>query len=496
MASLTLPDGVVKIWEPQAGSQVLFLTCPIFECLYEGTRGPGKTDALLMDFLREVGTGLGPDWRGILFRRTYKELGDVVAKTQKWFPQIFPGASFNKQEFTWSFPDGEQLLLRHGKTVDDYWSYHGHAYPWIGWEELTNWADDGLYRKMFSCCRSTNPRVPKRVRATCNPYGSGHNWVKRRFRLPYQRGIVIRDAVDQDGNPEPMRVALHGSIRENRILLDADPEYIARLRASARNKAELAAWLYGRWDIVAGGMFDDVFEMPRHAIEPFNVPRGWRVDRSFDWGSSKPFSVGWWAQSDGSDAVLADGRKIRTVRGDLFRIHEWYGCSPRESNVGLNMLAAEIAKGIKDREAAMLQRGLIQLKPRAGPADSAIWTEENGPSIASDMAKAGVMWEKADKSPGSRKHGWEQMRKRFLAAIPPWERPNVEPGTVLPHAWVRDESSLFIFRTCKAFLDTVPTLPRDDKDTDDVDTDAEDHVADEARYRCRATVGGVRQGAM
>src|SRR3954463_8944894 len=116
---LLLPSDVTKVWEPQAGSQVLFLTCPIWECLYEGTRGPGKTDALLMDFAREVGTGLGADWRGILFRRTYKELGDVVAKTRKWFPLIFPGATFNKQEFTWHFPDGEELLLRHGKNVDD-----------------------------------------------------------------------------------------------------------------------------------------------------------------------------------------------------------------------------------------------------------------------------------------------------------------------------------------------------------------------------------------
>lgn len=491
-----LPPDVVKIWEPQAGSQVFFLTCPVFECLYEGTRGPGKTDALLMDFLREVGTGLGPDWRGILFRRTYKELGDVVAKCNKWFKQIFPGAEFNKQEFTWTFPDGEQLLLRHGKGETDYWSYHGHAYPWIGWEELTNWSDDGLYRKMMSCCRSTNPLVPKRVRATCNPYGAGHNWVKRRFRLPYMRGIVIRDATDQDGNPEPFRVALHGSILENRILLDADPEYIPRLRASARNRAELQAWLYGRWDIVAGGMFDDVWDAKRHVVEPFQVPLTWRVDRSFDWGSSKPFSVGWWAQSDGTDAVLPDGRKLPTVRGDLFRIHEWYGCSPKESNVGLHMLADEIAQGIKDREVAMLAKKLVQRKPRAGPADSSIWTEEDGPSIYSGFQKRGVLWEKADKAPGSRKHGWEQIRKRLLTSVPPWERPNVEPGTIRPHEWRRDEPALFVFRTCGAFIDTVPSLPRDETDMDDVDTDAEDHVADECRYRVRASSSGVRQGAM
>jgi hypothetical protein len=320
-----LPDGVKAVWTPQDGSQTLFLSCPIFEVLYEGTRGPGKTDALLMDFLQHVGTGLGADWRGILFRRSHPELADVIAKTQKWFPQIFPKATYNKVEKTWTFPDGEQLLLRHIKTVDDYWAYHGHAYPWIGWEELTNWADDGAFRKMMSCCRSTNPHVPRKYRATCNPYGVGHNWVKRRYRLPYQRGLVIRDSRDADGELEPPRVALHGHIYENRILLDADPGYVARLRASARNAAELAAWLDGRWDIVAGGMFDDVWDARRHVLDPFKVPASWKVDRAFDWGSSKPFSVGWWAQSDGSRVTLANGREISTVRGDLFRIAEWYG---------------------------------------------------------------------------------------------------------------------------------------------------------------------------
>ena len=46
-------------WKPHPGSQVRFLSCPVFECLYEGTRGPGKTDALLMSFAQFVGKGYG-----------------------------------------------------------------------------------------------------------------------------------------------------------------------------------------------------------------------------------------------------------------------------------------------------------------------------------------------------------------------------------------------------------------------------------------------------
>jgi hypothetical protein len=478
--------GQEAIWAPQAGSQVSFLSCPVFEVLYEGTRGPGKTDALIMDFLQHVGQGFGAEWRGILFRKTYPELADIVNKCNRWIPLMVKGAKFNKSDYTWTFPDGEQLLLRHARIEQDYWAYHGHAYPWIAWEELTNWADDKLYRKMMSCCRSTNKHIPRKYRATCNPYGVGHNWVKRRFKIPHMRGVPQTECVDADGNPEPMRVCIHGSIRENRILLDADPEYITRLRASARNKAELMAWLYGSWSIVAGGMFDDVWESSRQVLEPFPIPRNWRVDRSFDWGSSKPFSVGWWAESDGSDIVWPDGRTRSTIRGDLFRIAEWYGCSPKESNVGLHMDAKSVADGIKIRERNMIEEGLIPVKVRPGPADSAIDASDNGPSVRSDMLSRGVDWEMADKAPGSRKQGWLVMRRMLRASAGLDNEGKQITGP-------REEPGLYFFRSCEAAIELLPSMSRDDKDLDDIDTHGEDHVADEARYRVRNKVRITKQ---
>ena len=480
MTGYSLPRGVEKTWEPQAGSQHLFLACPVFEVLYEGTRGPGKTDALLMDFLQHVGVGLGPDWRGILFRRSHPELADVIAKSVKWFKRIFPGAQYNKVEKAWTFPAGEVLRFAHIRVTDDYWAYHGHSYPWIGWEELTNWPDDGPYRKMMSCSRSSNPDVPRKYRATCNPYGVGHNWVKRRFRLPAWRGRIIKDAVDVENQAEPFRVALHGNITENRILLNADPDYVSRLRASARNNSEMRAWLHGDWDIVAGGMFDDVWEPKKQVVDPFPIPTSWRIDRSFDWGSSRPFSVGWWAESDGSTVTLPSGGVLHTVRGDLFRIHEWYGCDPKEPNTGLRMTATKVAQGIKLREDALLSNRMIARPVSPGPADTSIWDAEPGvPSIAADMERNGIAWLKADKSPGSRKQGWLQLRKRLEDAAR--RAPREEPG-------------LFIFTSCHNWLNLVPVLPRDDKDLDDVDTDAEDHLGDETRYRVRLARKTVKHG--
>jgi hypothetical protein len=200
------------VWAPQPGSQTAFLSCPVFECLYEGTRGPGKTDALLMDFLQHVGHGWGAEWRGVLFRRTYPQLQDVIDKSLKWFKRIFPTAQYNRSEHYWTFPDGEQLFLRHFERDSDYWKYHGHAYPWQGWEELTTWPDSSCYTSMFSCARSSVVGIPIKVRATTNPYGVGHNWVKSRWRLPIPRGCtvgsVIRDSRDREGNLELPRVAI------------------------------------------------------------------------------------------------------------------------------------------------------------------------------------------------------------------------------------------------------------------------------------------------
>lgn len=486
----SLPRGVRAIWCPQPGSQEAFLLCDLWEVLYEGTRGPGKTDALLMDFGQFVGEGFGQAWRGILFRQTYKQLADVISKTKRWFPQIWPAAQYNASENYWHWPTGEALYLRHFLRDDDYWNYHGHEYPWVGWEELCNWPTPGGFKRVMSCCRSSIPGVPKRIRATTNPYGPGHNWVKARYRLPAWRFVPITDSLDDDGRPEPPRIAIHGTIDENRILLEADPGYIDRIRASARSAAELAAWLHGSWDIVAGGMFDDVWDAKVHVLEPFEVPRSWRIDRSFDWGSSKPFSVGWWAESDGSDLRLADGTWRATVRGDLFRIAEWYGWNGKP-NEGTRMLAAEIAQGIVEREVRWGWRTQHSSRVKAGPADSSIFTAENGNCIAVDMAKRvrladgreydGVRWVPADQRPGSRKPGWEQMRLALRNAKPSAQGPREFPG-------------LYVFSRCDQFIRTVPVLPRDEKDPDDVDTEAEDHVADEARYRVRSRAVRARIG--
>lgn len=477
------------------GAQTRFLSCPLFEVLFHGTRGGGKTDCLLMSFAQHVGRGHGSAWTGILFRQTYPQLQDVIAKSQKWFRRIFPEAKFNLSQNVWTWPTGERLFFRHMSKPSDYYSYHGHEYAWIGWEELTNWPTPDCYTRMFTCCRSSTPGVPLQVRATTNPYGPGHNWIKDRFQLAGQwwRTVVQMEPTDHEGQGQHPRAAIHSHLRENAALLEADPEYARTIQAAAENPAMAAAWLEGSWDVVAGGMFDDVWDPGTNDLPDFQVPETWRIDRAFDWGSSRPFSVGWYAVSDGCDLRLDDGRVISTVRGDLFRIREWYGWTG-QPNHGVRMLAAEVAAGIVERELiwGWRTRGRRECRVRTGVADSAIWSSENGPSVALDMERPvrieghvypGIKWLPADKRPGSRKVGWELVRSMMRNAR--------RPGPGLP----REKPGLFVVgRQCPQFLRTVLTLPRDEKDPDDVDSDAEDHCGDETRYRCRAVGQEVRGG--
>ena len=499
------PVGKKVAWRPLPGSQTIVMQNTwIFEILYHGTRGPGKSDTLLMDFAQFVGKGFGLQYKGVIFRQTFPQLEDLITKSKRWFPLIFPNAKWNGSAYKWVFPDGEELLFRQFNKADDYWKYHGQEFQFIGWDELTNWASLDGYQSMMSCLRTTNKDVPLRVRATTNPYGAGHNIVKFHFELPQKDGIVRKrwygftnPLTGKVERHQLTRLCVRGTIYENTILLEAQPNYIAQLKAQADNPAKLAAWLEGSWEIVSGGMFDDVWDKNYHVVRPFKVPASWRMDRSFDWGSSAPFSVGWWAESDGTDFQDGDGNWRSSIRGDLYRVGEWYGWNGKP-NKGLRMLAVDISKGIRERELAAWPLRKIY----GGPADTSIWDVENGVSYAGDMERKvrlddgtlthGCSWTRADKRSGSRKAGWDAIRKMLKNALPTKRKVkeiNNETGeeVEVTKTFPREHAGLFVFDNCDQFVRTIPVLPRNEKDLDDVNTEAEDHIGDEVRYKVRST---------
>lgn len=424
------------IWTPLPGSQTLFLQCPIYEALLEGTRGGGKTDTLLMSFAQNVGRGFGQHWRGVLFRLTYPQLADVVAKSKRWFYQIFPEAKFNESEYYWKWPTGEMLFFRYGDKEDDYWNYHGHEYPWLGFEELTNWRNLGFYDAMQSTCRSSHAGMPRMVRATCNPFGRGHGPVKERFRLG-QGGVPSGQVIVDESGKE--RVRIHSSIYENTILLEADPEYLKTLEA-LKDPNRRRAWLEGDWDIHVGSFLEMVWNPSKAIVTPFTIPSTWKVWKSMDWGYAAPYAVYWFA-------LDPDG--VHYIWRELYGAGEKAGTGTREN-------AADVAKKIRRIEEHDERLGY---EYRMNLADPAIMSKIGADrSIGQIFRENGVKWQEAWNAKGSRVNGAQELI-RLLA-----------------------EDKLKVFSTCKHWLRTVPSLPPDDDNPEDVDTDAEDHAWDATRY--------------
>jgi hypothetical protein len=484
-------------WEPIPGSsQVFALDSRCDETLYTGTRGPGKTTTQLMRFARRVGIGYGSYWRGIIFGRSYQALTDLVAQSKRFFPKIYGTRVHfyeSKGDYFWEWDTGEVLMFRQIVAVEEYNNkYHGQEFPYIGWNELTHWATSELYDIMMSCNRSSwtqakdspkkkdgsyaLPPIPLEVFSTTNSEGNGHNWVKRRFIdvAPYgtvveHETIVFDPASKKNVAVKRTQVTIFGSFRENIYLAK---EYIANLTtACSKDENKYQSWLLGNWDIVSGGALDDLWKKNVHVIPRFKVPKSFRIDRSFDWGSTHPYSVGWWAEASGEELIFEDGKKWAPFPGSLIQIAEDYGSERDENNLptnkGLKLGSSVVADRIKAVEITMMRQGVVHSQPWPGPADNQIRNvnDDDTDTIEAKMAKRGIRWTESDKSQGSRKMGLELIREMLYNSLH-----GEGPG-------------LYFCQNCIGSISTIPILPRDERQPDDVDTDAEDHCYDMMRYR-------------
>lgn len=443
------------VWSPQPGPQVALLQCPVFEVFYGGARGGGKTDGSIGDWLQHS-SAYGEDAVGVFFRRRFKQLEEVIARTKQIFPKL--GAKYNEQKAEWTMPGGGRLKFRYIEKDKDAEEYQGHSYTRVYIEEATNFPSPAPINLLRGTLRSARG-VPCGLRLTGNPGGPGHNWVKSRYINPAPQGFVILKeqfldehgnlSTDASGKPREIeRVFIPSKLTDNRLLTENDPLYVARLRQSG-SEALVKAWLTGNWDIVDGAFFDE-FSEERHVLDidwVKRIPPGTIRFRAFDWGSAKPFSVGWYAVSNGKWGLPPNA---------LFKYEEWYGaCGP---NKGLKMTADLVAAGIRSRESTMA--GPV----RYGVADPSIFIRDGGPSIAEAMAIKGVQWRRAD---NKRRAGWEQLRMRLVGEL----QGNGETKPMI-----------YFSESCEDTLRTLPTMQHDDRDTEDLDTEGEDHAVDETRY--------------
>jgi hypothetical protein len=440
------------IWQPQPGPQTALIACPTFEVFYGGARGGGKTEASIGDWLEHSGR-YGEHAIGVFFRRKFKQLEEVVARTKILFPQI--GAKYNEQKAEWTMPNGGRLKFRYIERDQDAQEYQGHSYSRVYIEEATNFPTPAPINLLRGTLRSA-AGVPVGMRLTGNPGGPGHHWVKQRYILPDPRGWkILLDTFDGlEGEKLTLeRVFIPSKISDNALLYKNDPFYVARLR-QAGSEALIRAWLEGNWDLVDGAFFD-CWDETKHVLSTPDwlprIPAHSLKFRAFDWGYAKPFSCGWYAVSDGTWGLPVNA---------LVKYREWYGTSGKP-NEGIRMNANFVAQGIRSREVNPVDSRLTE-HMRYGVADPSIFIRDGGPSIAETMASEGVSWRRAD---NKRVPGWAEVRRRMKGGA---------DGVPL----------LYILDCCDDTIRTIPTLQVDDTDPEDLDTEGEDHAGDELRYAC------------
>lgn len=438
------------VWQPQE-KQRLFMSRFEDEALYGGSAGGGKSDALVIEALRQVKI---PHYKALIIRKTFPQLAELIDKTQNYYRRSFPKAKYNGTTHTWTFPSGAKIIFGSMQHSKDKFQYQGQAYDFIAFDELTHFTFDE-YNYLFSRNRPNGPGTRVYTRATANPGGVGHGWVKERFITAMKPMTTIWDDVEivfPDGHTETRkksRIFVPSSVFDNPALLANDPDYLTRL--ASMPEAERRALLYGDWDSFSGQVFTEWRNNPdhyqdrkgTHVIAPFKIPDEWAIWCGLDWGYSRPFSVGWYA-------VDRDRR--------MYRIREYYGCTGTP-NTGLMMEPAEVARKIKEIEAED-----INLKGKAihRVGDPAIWGSDGTESIGALFERERVYFEKGDHA---RINGKMQVHHRLSFD---------ENGIPL----------LYIFDTCKHFIRTVPNLVYDESNVEDIDTDGEDHIYDELRYVC------------
>lgn len=437
------------IWTPQA-KQAEFQRRGEFEALYGGAAGGGKSDALVIEPLRQVHI---PHFRGIILRKTFPQLADLIDKSMKYYRLAFPKAVYNSANHCWTFPSGAKIYFGSMQYVKDRYKYQGRNFDFVGFDELTHFTWDE-YSYLLQRARPNGPGTFVYVRSTANPGGIGHGWVKARFITAAPPLTTIWEEVEirkPDGSTVKLkrsRVFVPATVFDNQKLLDNDPNYIANL--AMLPEAEKNAMLYGSWDSFEGQVFREWKNDPEHyddglwthVIKPFPIPDTWKIWRGFDFGYSRPFSVGWYAA---------------TPEGKIYRIREYYG--NKGANIGAQMNPAEIAGKICE-----IEREDPNLRGREiiGIADPSIFDQSRGESIADTMARHPhyVLWNPGD---NTRLAGKMQFHYRM--------------------AFDKDGECMFqVFDTCQHFIRTIPTLVYDESNVEDINSDQEDHIYDECRY--------------
>lgn len=439
---------VKPIFSPNPGPQSAFLAAPEMEVLYGGAAGGGKSYALLADPVRYFSN---PNFNGLLVRRTNDELRELIWNSHELYKAIYPDAKWSERKSSWKFPAGGNMWFTYLERDEDVMRYQGQAFTWIGFDELTQYPTQFPWVYLRSRLRSTDPELKKTLsmRATTNPGGPGHGWVKKMFIDPALPGTAFPATDLETGEPlvfpekharagEPLfyRKFIPAKVSDNPYLW-ADGMYEANLLSLPENQRRML--LDGDWDVADGAAFSE-FRRSIHTCDPFEIPRDWMRFRSCDFGYSErqASAVHWYA--------------VDPRFGTLYVYRELY--VNKHTGIQLAQKVLELERGER------ISYGVL---------DSSVWSVrgQTGPSIAEEMIRAGCKWKPSDRSKGSRVASKNRLHE--LLRVETHRNGEKRPGIIF-------------FNTCKQIITDLPVIPSD-KDSDDIDPKfASDHAYDSIRY--------------
>ena len=419
------------VFKPNPGPQTTFLAASEKEVFYGGARGGGKSYAMLVDPLRYCDK---THHRALLLRRTMPELRDLITHSQRLYNRAFPGAKWREQEKEWRFPSGAKIEFGYAENMTDALRYQGQSYTWIGVDELPQYPSPDIYNFLRSSLRSVDPNIPVYMRSTGNPGNIGSQWVREMFVNPTIPNKTFNLEVSTPtGTKIITRRFIPAKLQDNPYLMQTD-DYYAML--ASLPEVQRKQFLDGDWDAFDDSAFPE-FNKNTHVVDPFEVPKGWQRFRAADWGYASPACVLWFAIDYDNNLWIYRELYTKKITADVFA-----------------------------RKVLELEHGEYI---RYGVLDASTWTKRGdiGPSIAETMIQVGCRWRPSDRTPRSRISGKLEIHKRLKLTDT-----------------VKKEPGLRIFSNCRNLIRTLPLLPLDDNNPEDINTHAEDHAYDALRYGC------------
>ncbi len=447
------------IWQPTP-KQALAQSCPVYEVMYGGAKGGGKSDWLLMDHVKQHRvvherfgtTGIKTRGRALIIRKEFGRLKDMINRSWNLIPVLTQGRMrWKDNDHTWYCECGYRLEFGHVEGPQDHHLYQGQEFSWFGVDQAEEIPlDQYSYLKLQVRTSEDALKPLLSVRLTANPLGRHADWVKRRFVDPAPQGLhVTIETIETDrGEVVRDRVFIPATLRDNPHL---PKEYEAELMSAPEHLRR--AFLDGDWDVTPGSFFGDVFDPKVHVIDDLGpteirIPSNWPVFRCGDWGSRAPAACYWVAVDNDGLLIVLD---------------ELYGPGEESTRWAKRILAIEERWGWAERR----DGSIYPVSKLEGHLDPSAFKSIDGPPVSEKMFEAGVNWFPAD---NERKAGWAEIRRRLM------ERGGIS-GKV---------PGLRIARRCTNLIRTLPNLtsPESDSlgDMDDIDSKQEDHAADALRY--------------